>query len=420
MAQAEHIDHMEEEYDVVVVGAGMVGATLACALEHMCSAGLRVLVLESTPVTSDESPYQPGYDARSTALSAGTSAYFQALGLWDQLSEHATDIAHIHVSDQGRFGASRLHATDYGLAALGRVVENRWLGRVLNRALLAADTITVRDNCRVDEVHLQDGQTSLQLSGDNGPAQIRAHLLVLAEGGRSGLCEKLGIHRHSRAYEQTAIISNVSFSQPHGNVAYERFTEQGPLALLPLEDFQGEHRSALIWTRRTEVATELMQASDVDFLQRLQQDFGFRLGRFQKVGERQSFALSLVEAEEQYRPGLVLLGNAAHALHPVAGQGFNLALRNAMVLADTITQAHEAGDSPGALAQLQQFAARVSADQHQTILFSDQLTRLFSSSSHFSRLGRRLGLLSIDLLPPLKTHLTRNAMGVGGRKVFVA
>src|SRR5690606_9257987 len=138
------------------------------------------------------------------------------------------------------------------------------------------------------------------------------------------------------------------------------------------EDFQAEHRSALIWTRKPEAAAGLMQASDADFLQQLQQDVGFRLGRFQKVGERQSFALSLVEAEEQYRPGLVLLGNAAHALHPVAGQGFNLALRNAMVLADTISQAHEAGDSPGALEQLQQFAAGVSADQDQTILFSDQ------------------------------------------------
>lgn len=399
------------DYDITIVGAGMVGASLACALAGCCP-DMRILVLEASPVVRDESPYQPGYDVRSTALSAGSVDSLEMLGLWPALALQATAIRNIHVSDQGRFGATRLHAEDYRVPALGYVVENRWLGRVFNTALLDSANISLLDRCQVEGVVFSEGRAELACQVDGEAREISTRLVVLAEGGRSGLAEKLGIHRQKQDYEQTAIISNVSFSLPHGQVAYERFTEQGPLALLPLQDYEGEHRAALVWTHAGDAANSLMEADDTQFLEKLQEAFGYRLGRFTRVGERLAFPLSLVEAEEQYRPGLVLLGNAAHALHPVAGQGFNLALRVGMMLAGTLRQAWQEGEPPGSAATLQSFACAVRRDQEYTIGFSDQLVRLFASGNPLGRLGRQLGLLSVERLPTLKSALARQAMGM--------
>jgi len=400
-------------YDVLIIGGGMVGSSLACALAKAgVPAGARVLLVEASAIHDSGPAQQPGYDARSTVLSAGTVASFRQLGLWQDCSASAEPIIDIHVSDQGRFGSVRLHSTDEGVAALGHVAENAALGRALNRALLAQTGIGICAPARVLQMRPVPAGMQVQLQTPAGMHELSAALVVLAEGGRSGLCAQLGIHIEQRPYEQTAVIANVSFTQPHGGVAYERFTAKGPLALLPLADLDGEHRAALVWTQPADGAAAVLALSDAEFLQRLHADFGDRVGSFTRVGKRVSYPLLLQLAQEQIRPGLVLLGNVAHTLHPVAGQGFNLALRDTLLLADNILHSLRSASPVGAFTRLQAYLECARSDQQLTIAFSDYMTRLFSSSSTSLVWARRFGMASIDLLPPLKHALSRQAMGL--------
>lgn len=404
-------------YDVIIVGAGMVGASLACALASAGRGSRRVALVESAPIQAGDAPYQPGFDARSTALSAGSVESLQQLGLWQALDRQAQTIRQIHVSDRGRFGATRLNAREHGLAALGQVVENPWLGRVINDALLKLPGLDLYDSSRVLTVQSQQPGSVLTVETGSGEKRsLQAALLVLAEGGRSGLCEQLGIHRHHKHYHQVALVANVTTSCPHGGVAYERFTEQGPLALLPLRAFERRSRSALIWTHPAGEEQGLRAQSDEALLKNLQLAFGSRLGRFEHIGERLYWPLGLTVAEEQYRPGLVLLGNAAHSLHPVAGQGFNLALRGAMRLAEHIAMAWQGGENPGEEQKLRSFVDDIRADQLRTIHFSDQLISLFGASDPFRRTGRGMGLVGMELFPFLRRGFARHAMGLGSRR----
>ncbi len=398
-------------YDVVIVGAGMVGASLALALTHKQELPLKLLLVEASTLNAG-APGQPGFDARSTVLSAGTVAYFRALGLWDVLGKVAEPIVQIHVSDQGHFGTVRLNSADEGVDALGRVVENVALGHALNAVLLAAPQLEVCAPATVASIAPHERGMQLNLNDEAGGAGITAALVVLAEGGRSGLCAQLGIAHRRDAYGQSAVIANVAFTAPHRQIAYERFTPKGPLALLPLADRAGSHCAALVWTHPEDEAAEILALSDGDFLARLQRDFGGRVGNFTRVGKRAVYPLALQVADEQIRPGLALLGNVAHTLHPVAGQGFNLALRDTMKLANNIRESLRLGQSPGTFARLHTYAQAVRDDQTRTIGFSDYMTHLFSSQSRVLGLARQFGMASIDLLPPLKQHLSRQAMGL--------
>ncbi|HEY0963901.1 MAG TPA: 2-octaprenyl-6-methoxyphenyl hydroxylase [Pseudomonadales bacterium] len=404
-------------YDIVIVGAGMVGASLALALTHGQRTSLRLLLVEASAMHTQSQPEQPGFDARSTVLSAGTVDYLRELGLWDALRNDATAIERIHVSDQGRFGTVRLDAAEVHVPALGHVVENATLGRALNAALLAEPAIELCAPVTVAALQPDEAGMRMQLESAAENTSITAALVVLAEGGRSNLPAQLGIvHRH-RAYGQSAVIANVAFTEPHRHVAYERFTPKGPLALLPLQDRDGCHRAALVWTHPEAEAAAILALDDAAFLARLQQDFGGRVGSFTRVGKRALYPLALQTADEQIRPGLVLLGNVAHTLHPVAGQGFNLALRDAMVLAANVRNSVRQQQNPGAFTRLQQYRQAVQQDQSYTIAFSDYMTRLFSSTNRSLALVRQFGMASIDLLPPLKQRFSRQAMGLGEPRV---
>jgi ubiquinone biosynthesis UbiH/UbiF/VisC/COQ6 family hydroxylase len=238
---------------------------------------------------------------------------------------------------------------------------------------------------------------------------VHAGLLVIADGAGSSTAEKLGIHSDSTAYNQSGIIANIRLAKPHGDVAYERFTEHGPLALLPLTNFQGRPRSALVWTQPQGQAEALMAADDEIFLARLQKQFGYRLGRFEAVGERVSYPLALTRSSEQVRRHLVVMGNAAHSLHPVAGQGFNLSLRDAATLSKVLA---ESPDAIGDLATLQHYYQKQSADQRNTVLFSDSLPKVFGLSSSLATVGRNSGLLAMDLIPALRGRFARFGMGL--------
>ncbi|WP_339904243.1 2-octaprenyl-6-methoxyphenyl hydroxylase [Pseudomonas guineae] len=388
--------------DVAIIGGGLVGASLAVALQAEAKQrGWSICLIE--PFTPGVG-YQPSYDARSTALSFGSQQIYQRLGLWSHISQRAEPIKQIHISDRGRFAAARLSADEEGVPALGYVVENAWLGECLWQAL-DPHVVSWCSPAQVTRIHaLADGY---RLTLDDG-SELECNLAVMAEGGRSGLREQLGIDVSTTPYGQSALIANVSPQEAHNGLAFERFTEEGPMALLPLAD----KRCALVWTRATQEAERLMALDDVAFLVELQQAFGYRLGSLRQVGTRYLYPLALTTAKEQVRKHLVVLGNAAHSLHPIAGQGYNLSLRDTLMLAETLV---ESAAPLGELATLQRYLSRQQSDQQLTVGFSDQVTRLFSTGQPLLATGRNLGLLGLDLLPPAKRWFARQAMGLGIR-----
>ena len=307
-------------YDIVVIGGGLVGATFACAARHE---GYSILVVEASPL-ADNDNQQPSFDDRSTALSFGSSRILDGIGLWNALKANVTPITRIRISDRGHLGSVDLANEEQGVEALGYVAENRAMGKVLTNELQSCPAIEFLCPARLAGLHPTATGMHIELQAQQEKYEVDTRLVVLAEGGRSRACEWLGIDQQITHYEQSALVANVSFEHAHGGTAYERFTRHGPLAILPLPAFEGLQRGALVWTLPRGESEHYSNLGTEELLGRLQQRFGSELGRFTGIGARHVYPLSLSEAREQARPGLVLLGNVAHTLHPVAGQGLNL------------------------------------------------------------------------------------------------
>lgn len=403
-------------YDIVIAGGGMVGASLALQLSHHSQQQLRILVVESFPITAKPvatSSYDSVFDARSTALSYSSQLILQPLGVWPMLQQHFAAINSIHVSERGRLGSTIMRPEDVNWPALGCVIENAWLGNVLLNALREKKNIEFLAPASVKSINPQ--QQGIKLSVEQGASEkiINAQLAVIADGANSGLREKLGITAKVHSYQQTALIANVSFTQAHDGCAYERFTDQGPMALLPLSDSKpGQPRSALVWSLPDTQAKYLCDCDEQEFLHTLQQRFGHRQGEFIRVGDRFSYPLKLVEAEEQVRSGIVVMGNAAHSLHPVAGQGFNLALRDCARLTQILVQAYQDKKALGDLTLLQSYQQQQQFDQQKTITFSDQLPALFTRDQWPLSLLRGLGLGVLDIAPVVKSQFIHHAAGL--------
>jgi 2-polyprenyl-6-methoxyphenol 4-hydroxylase len=404
-------------FDMVIVGGGMVGISLALILAAQSDWKILLVEAQSMNVASaPKSHYSASFDDRSTALSWTSRNIYQSIGIWDQLSKHLTDIKHIHVSDRGHGGLTRMSADEAGVDALGYVVENHWLGSVLIDQL-GHHSIETLSNTKVSAVRPMRGGIEISLdgkqsAGDKGQQLIRSDLLIIADGSNSKTAQKLGIYSQCSSYRQTAIIANIQLEKKHQGTAYERFTDQGPMALLPLSDYQGQHRSALVWVQSEDAVEQLVMAEDDAFLATLQQRFGHRLGRFQQVGKRVTYPLSLTLATEQVRRNVVVVGNAAHSLHPVAGQGFNLSLRDVSALAARLNQAREIQKDIGSLEVLENYYQQQLVDQRNTLMFSDSLTKFFTGTSRVSAAGRNSGLLALDLVPQLRHGFAKFGMGM--------
>ncbi len=392
----------ETRYDVLIAGGGMIGTSLALALSQL---DLRIAVVEAV---AREASLQPSFDDRSTALSRSTQRMFEALGLWPKVAAASTPIRRIHVSDKGRFGFSRIDAEEQGVEALGYVVFNRVLGGVLQKAVLEHESIDVICPARIVGVTCSDAEAVAVVEGAER-TEVRTPLLVAADGANSSVRDMLGISAIQSRYGQTAIIGNLLTEIPIGNTAYERFTGDGPLAFLPVND----GRAAFIRTAADEDVERILALDDAGFLHELQELFGNRLGQLSNLGERASYPLTLSRTMRLTATRSVLVGNAAHGLHPVAAQGFNLGMRDVAALCDCIADA--AREELGNKVMLDRYAAWRKSDQSKLVRFTDSLVGLFGSTRPPVRLLRNLGMLAFDLVPGVREEFARHTMGLAGR-----
>ena len=398
----------KNHYDIVVAGGGMIGSCLALAIAPL---GLRVAVVEAIP-RSEKS--QPSFDDRSTALSRSTQRMFQAIGLWEQIAATATPVSKIHVSDKGRFGFAHIDATEQGVKALGYVVINRVLGDVLQSALRKVELLEMICPSRIVKFSsTSDLATVLVENADGRTNQLTCDLLVAADGAKSAVRDMMGISAKHIFYNQRAVIGNLLPEKPLQNCAYERFTECGPLALLPVAD----DRAGFVWTVSEQDADRVLALSDESFLDELQAAFGYRLGTFSRVGARAAYPLTLSKAIRLTSQRSVLVGNAAHGLHPVAAQGFNLGLRDVAALCDCIADARENVENAdiGDSELLERYAKWRRSDQRKLVQLTDGIVRLFGDTRGPMRILRNIGMLGFDLVPGVRSVFAKHTMGLAGR-----
>lgn len=395
------------DYDVVIAGGGMVGTSLALALSPL---GLRVAVVEAV---ARSAATQPSFDDRSTALSRSTQHMFEAMGLWDSIESASTPIRKIHVSEKGRFGFSHIDADEQKLAALGYVVINRVLGEVLQEALVGDASIDWVCPAKITAIDASAEKMTATIEHEGGKArEVSCQLIVAADGSNSSVRDMMGISASQTPYGQHAIIGNLLPGKPHENVAYERFTDRGPLALLPIAD----ERAAFVWNVDEKDAADILALDDDAFLGALQDAFGYRLGRFSRVGQRAAYPLVLSKALRLTATRSVLVGNAAHGLHPVAAQGFNLGMRDVAALCDCIADlCEESAADIGSAELLARFASWRKADQSKLVQFTDGLVQLFASRKLPVRVLRNAGMLAFDFVPGVRSEFARHTMGLAGR-----
>ena len=404
------------DFDLIIIGGGLVGASLACALSQ-AESSLRIAIVEAFPFKSDDTEYQPAFDARSVALSYTSKQVFEGIGLWSSINKlGVAAIKKIHISDRGHAGITRLNAEDENIDALGYVVETRVIGKALFDTLKKQKNITLIAPAKLKDFDLTTEKASARIEIDGKDKFLTAKLLVAADGDDSVVRRLSGVRIRSREYDQAAVIANIATDQPHNNRAFERFTDSGPLALLPMAATQDEkNRYSLVWTINRSEQEEMMSWDDKTFLLKLKERFGERAGHFLQVSQRHAYPLSLMRAREHVRERLAIIGNAAHTLHPVAGQGFNLGLRDVAALSQVIIDTLHENKDIGELSHLKLYADWRRRDHIQTAMATDGLVRLFSNNFLPLAALRNLGLLVVDLVPPLKKVFARHAMGFVGK-----
>lgn len=387
-----------KQFDLVIAGGAMAGMSLALAVNKLAKVPLSIAVVE--PYQADHQAH-PGFDSRSIALSYGTVNILKHLGLWDEIAEVATAIEQIHVSDRSHAGMTDISTQELGIEALGYVVELADVGRIYHAKAEQDPNISLITTS-VDTVERASNKVTITLASQQ---KLEAKLLVAADGAISNCCQQLGIELTEHDFEQVAVIANVTTQQAHQCRAFERFTESGPIALLPMS----KERMSLVWCLRPDQAQKIMAEDDEAFLAQLQQDFGWRLGVLEKVGQRASYPLLLRYRKQNVSHRFAIVGNAAQTLHPIAGQGFNLGIRDVMTLAETIANSPK---DPGSYSALKPFKHAREDDRHATIALTSSLVHIFSNDYLATRLGRNLGLAVVDNIPVLKSPLLKRTLGL--------
>ncbi|WP_417699031.1 2-octaprenyl-6-methoxyphenyl hydroxylase [Pseudoalteromonas lipolytica] len=385
---------MAEQFDVVIIGGGLAGASCALGLKHS-NKQLSIAVIEANEVSAN---YHPSFDDRSIALAQQSVQYLQFINAFDCQAQFAAAIEKVTVSDRGHFGKTHIDCHEYAQDALGYVVEVNPFGRSLHQQLTRTD-VSLFCPDTVAKIEYQADAANVTLSSGE---QLSAKLVVIADGANSSSRKLANIEFNTRPYQQGAIIANIEVAGGHHHHAFERFTEHGPMALLPMSN----NRYSLVWCMEPEHIDAHMALSDDAFLAALQKSFGYRAGTFSKVGMRASYPLVYGKVDALSSHRTVLIGNAGHAIHPIAGQGFNLGLRDVQLLCD---MAHRS--DLGDYAFTRYYSQVRSQDIATVMTLTDSLVRLFSNSSRMLALGRSIGLFSMDLFSSLKTPLAKQLMG---------
>ncbi|MGX2970110.1 2-octaprenyl-6-methoxyphenyl hydroxylase [Ursidibacter sp. B-7004-1] len=392
--------------DVVIVGGAITGSILALALSSATAHQLNIAIIEKSSPNYAE---QGGFDARSIALAYGSLQKLAKIeplvggNLSERIRKIATSIQQIHVSDQNHFGKTTLKADELALPQLGVVVELATLGEQLNQ--LIAQQPNIQIFCPDTVVKIERDLTACQITLQSNK-QITTSLLVAADGIQSQIAQQCGVSTDFiRDYQQSAIIANVKTTAPHYNQAFERFTKQGPFALLPLAD----NTMSLVWCLQD--PTKAMAMSNTDFLQAIQQQFGWKLGKFTQISKRFVYPLSSQKASSHIHHRLAIVGNASQLLHPVAGQGFNLGMRDLFALANLVGQAFMKKEDIGGSALLNEYEQQRLADQQRIMQTTSGLISLFSCNFLPVQIARNLGLITLNHSKPLRNFVAHQALG---------
>lgn len=379
------------DVDILIVGGGLIGAALMLAL---ADTGYKVTLVEATPFLSSTHVH---FDARNIALSPASVHILRQLNIWHLLEPDACPIETIHVSERFGFGCARLKGDE--LSPLGYVAEMQHINKALSESLNAAQVLAP-----AQLVDFDVASCVATIQQESKSTRVKAKLIVAADGADSMVRKLCGLTPRIKNYHQHAIVANIGLARPHHHIAYERFTASGPLALLPMNGL----RVSMVWALSPIDAKRMLQLNSEDFLKELQRAFGYRLGRFTQIGQRASYPLRQVISQPSTLNSVVFIGNAAHTLHPVAGQGFNLGLRDVAMLAQCIVKQ---GLSSSLLKDYQQ---QRDSDQRGIIQLTDGLIHIFTSQLPGIGMARRAGLIAVDQIPALKAILARYARGFGG------
>lgn len=409
---------------VVIIGGGNVGLSFALLLADKGIASTLLEKAKYPTISPDDDLEREQFDSRNIALSRRTVQIYHDIGLWDNLQSHACRIDEVNISEQGSFGKATLNKDAEGVESFGQVMENAWLGKKLLLAVQNNPLITLLDGTTLTDIKQTakdvtitfNQNTDNQTTNDN--QTLTADLLVACDGQNSPSRKLLGIGSSSHDYQQVGIVGVVMTDKPHNHVAIERFNKMGAVAVLPLTDFQGDGRQVQQGYRRSVVwvcpkGEESRYLTDDDyFLATIQQAFGNLAGKFVKAGKRGAYPLVKVLAESQVKGRCVMMGNAAHTLHPVAGQGFNLCMRDADTLAKMVAQQVMRGEDIGDSQILKTYEKRRRADQKRVEIFCDTVVYGFMHQNPLLKVARNVGLIAFDKVPFVKPMVATFAMGL--------
>ena len=395
---------MQHDYDVVIVGAGMVGASFACIIAPK---NLSIALIEPVEISNNE---QPSYDDRGISLSPSSKRILEYIGLWEEINEYVTPIKKIHVSNQKKFGFTHFAASDVEATELGHVVIARSLGNALHKKIKRFKNVKLLCPAKLQGFTRNDSKLSLQVLSSGSSKPIHTKLLVGADGSHSMVRELAEIETKKYNFNQTAIVTNVTTQIPNNYTAYERFTPHGPIAFLPI----GKNRSVLVFTVLSGEVNHYLDMPKEQYIETIETEFGRRLGKIQEIGERSSYPIFFVEAIQQFQKNLVLLGNSAHTIHPNAAQGFNLGLRDAAGLAECIHSALEKKLSVDNINILNAYLELRNSDQKRVTGFINGIaTSFYNHSSVFTPITNTIMLL-FDCIPEFKYLFLKRAMGLAG------
>lgn len=411
-------------FDVIISGGGLSGSLMALSLADLKKPDgslLSIAIVETTNVAvssatnTENNQLDTLFDDRVLALSHGSAAYLNKMGVWQHVLKDACAIEKIDISDRGHYGKARIEAQDYGVSALGHVIDMALLGQAQLTELANKSNVYWFSPDKIVDINWRPNQidtVEVKLGSGQG---LTTQLLLGCDGANSPCRQLAGINTSKSDYQQVALIANVATKKPHNNKAYERFTEYGPLAMLPLStlraDSNGENRCALVWTMTPEQSVAIMALNNEDFSQQLELAFGSWLGAISYVGKRDVYPLVLVQAAQQTYHRMALIGNASHTIHPIAGQGFNLGLRDVQQMAKQIEQALVNENDIGSFALLNEYGQKRQQDQNQVINLTDSLVTLFANDFPPLVAGRNIGLKVMNYVTPLKKALVTKLMG---------